>query len=47
MRSFKVTIKQKNMPARTIRCMAASSIDAMLSMMPFMPRGSRVIARLA
>jgi hypothetical protein len=47
MRSFNVTIKQKDMPARTIRCMATSSIDAMLAMVQFMPRGARVIARPA
>lgn len=44
MREFKVTIKQKDMPSRTMRCMAACSIDALLSMMPFIPRGARVIA---
>lgn len=47
MRSFNVTIKQKDMPARTIRCMATCSIDAMLSLIPFLPRGARVIARPA
>jgi hypothetical protein len=47
MRSFKVTIKQKDMPARTISCMATCSIDALLSVMPFIPRGARVIASVA
>lgn len=47
MREFKVTIKQKNVPARTMRCMATCSIDALLSIMPFIPRGARVIASVA